>query len=840
MDEKQASYFEALTAEALKSAEALESFRLRGVRESMVDKYSDQAHFIYELLQNADDANATSAHFELFKEELVFSHNGTRRFSVSNPATETEDQKSGMLGDINAITAVGSSSKPDEAAIGKFGLGFKAVFQYTTTPHIYDPDVFFKIERFIVPIRLNNDYPWRRRDETLFVFPFNHPARSAEDSYADISDKLRSLEYPLLFLSNLKEITFKIAGIMGSYRKSVEKRLNFADTSAELIKLVQNNDETDLTLRVDLLWLFTRHDKSGSKYCVGFFVDAGRLAPKKHRAFCFFPTKEVTGLNFIIHAPFLLTDSREGIKAGVKHNIEMIALLAQLAADCLLYLIDDDLCEKPMIDDGIFDIIPFDEQEFADLKSVNHISFKPFYNAIKKSFETHAVIPALGGYARMEDAYWTTPQIAKLFSNAQLALLSGNENARWVFTSFEPKAGLQRRGRVLTEYINSITTQRVQDSDIIAGHPGFPGISAPFIESQPPLWLHAFYAWIGESKARIDLALKRPILIDQHGKAKSVLDEKNHFSLFLPTDVTETGTGFDTVRKDFLDSDATLHFIKKQLGLAEPSLIDEINLIILRQYTEGIYLDIKQHFKKFFSYYEKSTRSEANRFVEEIREHGFILGHWAGDAQLYRGNAGELYFPSDLLLQWFMAKPAKFVSLEFYIALVGDDKKEDVSAFLKDLGVADTPRVLPRPLAPEEALLIQPYWPESTGGQPVWTENALDGCRELVHATALERSSALSKLVWNQLLALIVSGCFKDARNFLLGQYDYFVRGKPKSQPFESMDAKVLRSEPWLQNINGDFLPADRLTVLDLNPGYDTSSIAALELIRALGIKEKA
>lgn len=203
IDKQQAIYFESLTANRAEGAKALEGFALRGVKNSVVEKYSDQAHFIYELLQNADDAKATSARFELFRDRLVFVHNGTRRFTVSNPATEAEDLEHGALGDINAITAVGGSNKTDEATIGKFGVGFKAVFQYTTTPHIYDPNVFFKIERFIVPVRIDDDYPSRRSGETMFVFPFDHDKRSPEEAYADISEKLHSLDYPLLFLSSL-------------------------------------------------------------------------------------------------------------------------------------------------------------------------------------------------------------------------------------------------------------------------------------------------------------------------------------------------------------------------------------------------------------------------------------------------------------------------------------------------------------------------------------------------------------------------------------------------------------------------------------------------------------
>ena len=117
MNKQQAEYFKELIANSAEEAKALEGFAFCGVKNSVVEKYSDQAHFIYELLQNADNANATSASFELFSDRLVFAHNSTRLFPVSNPATEVEELESGTLGDINAITAVGGSNKTDEATI---------------------------------------------------------------------------------------------------------------------------------------------------------------------------------------------------------------------------------------------------------------------------------------------------------------------------------------------------------------------------------------------------------------------------------------------------------------------------------------------------------------------------------------------------------------------------------------------------------------------------------------------------------------------------------------------------------------------------------------------------
>lgn len=151
MAEEQTSLFEKLTKNMMSIADTLESPYLSGVKKGVVDKYSDQAHFIYELLQNADDARATLARFELFEDKVIFGHNGSRRFTVTDYDTTTEDQKNGNLGDINSIVSIGLSSKTDKSTIGKFGVGFKAVFQYTATPHIYDPGVFFKISTFSGP-----------------------------------------------------------------------------------------------------------------------------------------------------------------------------------------------------------------------------------------------------------------------------------------------------------------------------------------------------------------------------------------------------------------------------------------------------------------------------------------------------------------------------------------------------------------------------------------------------------------------------------------------------------------------------------------------------------------
>lgn len=81
MTEQEQQWFDALTKDRAESADTLEKPSMRGVQRSVVDKYSDQAHFIYELLQNADDVKATNARFHLEKSGLYFAHNGPVRFT---------------------------------------------------------------------------------------------------------------------------------------------------------------------------------------------------------------------------------------------------------------------------------------------------------------------------------------------------------------------------------------------------------------------------------------------------------------------------------------------------------------------------------------------------------------------------------------------------------------------------------------------------------------------------------------------------------------------------------------------------------------------------------------
>ena len=78
--------FEGIAAAGRAIVEAHKQKRVfeEGIRRLLSELYPDNAHFIYELLQNAEDAKASVVEFELRPGVLEARHNGSRPFSLED------------------------------------------------------------------------------------------------------------------------------------------------------------------------------------------------------------------------------------------------------------------------------------------------------------------------------------------------------------------------------------------------------------------------------------------------------------------------------------------------------------------------------------------------------------------------------------------------------------------------------------------------------------------------------------------------------------------------------------------------------------------------------------
>src|SRR4051812_39653144 len=107
--------------------------------------YSQDSHFVYELIQNAEDnaypegLNDRFVHFILDGRDIVVRNNEVG-FSPAN---------------VEAICAVARSTKVDRTRgyVGEKGIGFKSVFKVTARPQVYSGPFQFQFddESFVVP-----------------------------------------------------------------------------------------------------------------------------------------------------------------------------------------------------------------------------------------------------------------------------------------------------------------------------------------------------------------------------------------------------------------------------------------------------------------------------------------------------------------------------------------------------------------------------------------------------------------------------------------------------------------------------------------------------------------
>lgn len=389
------------------------------------DFYPDEAHFIYELLQNAEDAGATEVAFELGDRTCSFEHNGTRHFNER---------------DIRGITGIFNSSKAaDPDKIGKFGVGFKSVFVYTETPVVYSRDFSFKILKLVLPQVVPPKPGLGTR--TRFEFPFNNPKKNAKAAYGEVRSGLENLsETTLLFLNNIRYIKWNVADKEGAVLRE-----EHSENHVEVLKLADGKEVLSshwlrfaepianvgqYTTRADGL----ERQKVAIAFELQLIGDAKsfdktkplskqmKIAPAtRGTVSVFFPAdKETSGLRFHLHAPFVPELSRASIK-NTQENLPLFGQLAALTAKALHKIRDADLLSGEFLA-----VLPNNDDTLPD-------RYEVIRRAILTEMRAEPLVPTYGGdFAPANRLVQARAPLKALLTAADLALVTGrNDQPDW-------------------------------------------------------------------------------------------------------------------------------------------------------------------------------------------------------------------------------------------------------------------------------------------------------------------------------------------------------------------------------------------------------------------------
>ena len=445
-----------------------------GIERLLTDLYPDKAHFIYELLQNAEDAQATEVQFNLSMTELIVKHNGKRTFNEE---------------DIESITSIGKSTKRDDYnSIGKFGVGFKAVFAYTNSPRIFSGKYSFEINDLVVPNFLINSSTID--SITRFELPFNNIKKSPTKAFNEIMTGLIGLKpLSLIFLNNIKQISWEsIGGITGSiklknignYIVSINHTNSGTNKFSRYLKFskIINNNYISIAFKV----LKKEGYENGKPLIEGIRIVQEAETP----IYVYFPTEQISGLKFHIHAPFAATVGRDNI-ADSEENRELMHQLADLLVENLLTI-----KSLKLLTPDFLAVLPNKDDNFVSSKGV-----QVFRDKVISAFKDSPLLPTTNDtYCMSHEAISGTKESTQLFNQSDATFLNKNQNSHWV------KLGSERyRSFLSTIGVQSWTGENILNCVVdIFGHEIDNNESSfDWLRSKSYDWLRQFYLFLDKA-----------------------------------------------------------------------------------------------------------------------------------------------------------------------------------------------------------------------------------------------------------------------------------------------------------------------------------------------------
>ena len=804
--------FNELHDSRLRSYKELSSPAFKGVWDSVMDLYPESAHFLFELLQNADDAMAGSVKIVLYKDGLIFKHDGKIHFTVTPVAEEGSEN----LGHINSITSIGNSTKQDIESnkIGKFGLGFKSVFQYCETPEIYD-DVFkFKLEHKIIPTLLDHDHEQRCPGETLFYFPFISPT----EHYKEINESLKRLENSTLFLNSIKNVSWcnYSENIEQFYNKTVLEEHYFGNIKCQLYNLSK--------LGVDSrLWMFTRNvripqQKISLPISIGFYINEdGQIITKdKYNVSCFFETSESFESCFVSHAPFLLTNNRSQIKNNEDVNKYLVSELGELLADVL-----SELRNMKLLTDNLFEIIGKGDSFDYSLIGPSAI-YRPCKERVLnlKLFQTRS-----GDYLDAHHVFLpSTNDIRHLFTREQLQLLTQCFST----TDFLSDGYTKESCDSWREFKVDIV-----DYEFISSH-----ISSEFMKQQSMRWISTMFTLIVDrGRSAMDLKKKNagflvsPIIKTDKGEWFSPF-KNGELNIYFPTG-TDADTDYNIVDDSFSQNKNVKKFLD-DIGCKEPDRGDYIKTKILQSCNGEQSVDIDDlvsFLEIIYDYSQQIEKSKYQEFCSHISESS-ILFYKTSDG--YRKSK-----PSDVLLDTpeiqeyaGLTSDLPVIDSTYYKKIIDRIGLDAFHTFLKDIHISTYPK-----LKSEycdiyyvenyqwESIETSYYRSFSNKERSFFLRESLEGLNDvLLHPISLN----LSKSIWSWIIQIGIDKIATDTLDLFYYTDRYYY---PISQLLHS-----LLVYKWLYNAKGELTTVENVSKEEIESlGYEHNR----EMLSYLGIKSK-
>jgi len=775
--------------------------------------YNDPSHFIYEIIQNAEDVGTNQITFKLHDSHLEIFHNAPKDFDFD---------------DVDGITGIGISTKKDDInKIGKFGVGFKSVFAITQSPIIESGSYHFKIDDFVVPtaLRLNNI------SGTRIDLPFNHTKRKKEEVYALVENKLQDIGLKtLLFLTNINDIKWESLSQSGHYYKSVEpvsenhhanKVTIFSKKNGELISekylVIDKYFEVDSKkLKTEVAYKLEKVEEGEEKIVA--------ISNQESKLVVYFPTEKETSLNFIIQGPFKTTPNRENIPLKDEQNQEIINEIASLVAESISYV-------KKMgyLNSSFIELLPI-SNEYCD-----NLIYDAIYKKVKEKFlSDEKLLPTnYGGFSHPLDSILARGKVLpKLLKQTDIKFLFGKSH--WLNTNITYDKTRELRNYFLNELgIDEIDFEEFSKN-----------ITEQFLKTKSDKWIISFYKELNERESLIrkktdwrseGILRQKPFVRLKYNKHSTPFDASGKIQVFFPTG---DKSSYKTIKKAIAANKQAREFFKK-LGVTKPDIYAEIHKFILPKYRQDdINVTQDEYFEdiqKILSAFNEKHSEKTNTLTSELSQLNIIGAINPVTSEAYWMRPSDTYINSDNLREYFDGYDDAFFIEEHLYKKFGQEKIEPLA--LK-IGCNSTPKRIEfdGTLSNKEKRIIRSDNSFVNYYDIYIKDYDLEGLENFLHNISKERSIIL----WQFLLKAIENFSVYRKERFFQGKYCWTPREKSRTDYFDSNFLKQLRDAKWLFDTSDIRVNASSISILDLSNNYikDGDYVELLEEILGFKLNE--
>lgn len=804
----------------------------------LADRYDDRTHFIFELLQNAEDAlgrrgawnGARRVTFELTATSLALSHFG-------RPFDEA---------DVRGVCGIAESTK-DKFSIGRFGIGFKSVYTFTDSPEIHSGDEDFTVEDYVQPRRA--DRRERAADETQIVLPLKSEDECARQ---EITKGFQHLgPGALLFLRHIDEINWRVeGGASGFYLRNSPESLGPNVQRVTVIGQESGQPEVDQNWLVFHRDVFSTAQEKVGRVEVAFSLLANKDAPGRWSVqpvaasplVVFFPTVVSTNLGFLVQGPYRTTPSRDNIPRGEPWNQHLVKETSSLLVEAMRWMRDN-----AMLDTSALRCLPLVREKFPEGSM-----FAPLFDAVREALIQEALLPRFdGGYVAAKQAKLArTQDLRELFSPEQVAALFDSGVSAWLSGDIT-----QDRAPEIRQYLmRELGVAEVTPATLV------PRLNREFLSAQSDEWVLRLYEFLGGQEAALRRRLDTIPLIRLNDGSHVVARENGKANAFLPSAVE---TDFPTMRRAVCSTPEVRSFLIS-LGITEPDPVDDVVWNVLPKYRKDeVDVDDDAYaadIERIRAAFSTDSKTQREKLLSALRETSFVMVVDTGDGQGYVAKPGGIYIAADRLKQLFAGVADVLIVDDEYDCLRGENMRE----LLEACGAVRYPRPeeAPKALTREErAELRRQTGHEETSGINDrivdWVLQGFDDLIALMPKLAPEQRAERARLIWESLGDLEE----RRGRGIFDGSYSWSHYGDRRTPPFPAAFLRHLNKVAWVPDANGELVPPGLvvfdtlgwkpnpflLTKLAFKPpiidqlakeaGIDP---AALDLLRKLGITSVA